>query len=83
MISWHEEDNLKIKGKIKHRRQIFVGTTRHIPLVSLLLWHEIVAIHCFVWPLALQAGKLADKILSDGNKKIIFVFSSFCYCYLM
>ena len=27
---------------------------RHMPLVSLLLWHKMVVVHCFIWPLALQ-----------------------------
>ena len=27
---------------------------RHIPLESLLLWRKMVAVHCFVWHLALR-----------------------------
>ena len=36
---------------------------RHIPLVSLLLWYKMVAVHCFVWPPALQlwSGRLAGR----------------------
>ena len=36
------------------------NTKRHVPLVSLLLWHKTVAMRCFVWPPPLQlwSGKL-------------------------
>ena len=44
---------------------------RDIPLVSLLLWRKMVAMHCFVWSPALQlwsgrqAGWLAVRLKSE------------------
>ena len=37
-----------------------LNAKRHIPLVSLLLWHKTVAMRCFIWPPPLQlwSGKL-------------------------
>ena len=35
---------------------------RHMPLVSLLLWRKMVAMHCFVWPPALQVAGWHTKI---------------------
>ena len=40
-----------------------------MPLVSLLLWHEMLAMHCFVWPLDLWVGGRAgqDSSFEDFN----------------
>ena len=51
-----DEDNLiedKRKDKVQraHTRR---NPKRHIPLVSLLLWHKMVAMCCFIWPPALR-----------------------------
>ena len=65
MVSWHveEEDHLiedKRNGKMQNRRNY----KRHIPQVSLLLWLKMVAVCCFVWPLALRLwSRRQTKIL--------------------
>jgi len=49
------------KGKYKARREYARwNPKRHIPPVSLLLWHEIVTVHCFVWPLGLRPWSLSE-----------------------
>ena len=45
------EDKRKDKAQRAQTRQ---NPKRHIPEVSLLLWHEMVPICCFVWPPALK-----------------------------
>ena len=44
------EDKRKDKAQRVHTRR---NPKRYIPLVSLSLWHKMVAVHCFVWPLGL------------------------------
>ena len=58
MKSREENSNLKMIDLallllmiLSHTRQ---NPKRYIPLVSLLLWCEMVAVHCFVWPPALR-----------------------------
>ena len=45
------EDKRKDKAQREHTHW---KPKRHIPLVNLLLWHKMVAVHYFVWPLGLQ-----------------------------
>ena len=35
---------------------------RHIPLVSLLLWRKIMAVHPFVWALGLRLGSVSEAV---------------------
>ena len=53
MVSLDEEVQVKIKDKVQraHTRR---NPKRHIPLVSLLLLHKMVTVHCFIWPLGLR-----------------------------
>ena len=46
-----EENKSNNKAQRTHTRQ---NLKRHIPLVSLLLWHKMVAIRYSVWALGLQ-----------------------------
>ena len=57
MDSLNEEDDHvieedKTKGKAQKANTSW-NQKKHIPQVSLLLWHEMVTVCCFVWPLAL------------------------------
>ena len=52
------EDERRDKGQRTYTRR---NPKRHIPLVSLLLWHKIVAMRCLVWPVALR---LVSKAVS-------------------
>jgi len=52
---------------------------RHIPLVSLLLWHKMVAVHPFVWTLGLWLWSVRqwDEILTFGDfLKILYQATS-------
>jgi len=53
MVLLHVEE--EIKGTNKAQRPLTRrNPKRHIPLVSLLLWHRMVAVHPFVWTLGLR-----------------------------
>ena len=39
----------KRKDKVQ-RAHTHWNPKRHVPLVSLLLWRKMVAVHCFIWP---------------------------------
>ena len=49
-----EVDNHLIEDKRGGQAQKHRNPKRHILPVSSLLWHKMVAVHCFVWPLSLQ-----------------------------
>jgi len=54
-IIWCSGAQWKIKGTNKAQRPLTRrNPERHIPLVSLLLWHKMVAVHPFVWVLGLR-----------------------------
>ena len=56
-IAWRRKKISLIEDKRKDetwRAHTRWNPKRHIPLVSLLLWLKMVAVHCFVWPLALR-----------------------------
>ena len=53
------EDKRKDKEQTAHTRR---NPKRHIPLVSLLLWHKMVAVHCFVWPLGLRLWSVSQAV---------------------
>ena len=52
---------------------------RHIPLVSFLLWHKMVAVHPFIWALGLRLWSVSevvrqrDEILTFGDLKKIYI----------
>ena len=61
---------------------------RHMPLVSLLLWHKMVATRCFVWPPALRlwSSRHKNSSFSDFKKFYIWLCASvflFLMLYLM
>ena len=70
------EDKRKHKAQRAHTRQNF---KKHIPLVSLLLWRKMVAVHCFVWRLGLrlwsvsQAVRQSVKNSSFGDLKKFYI----------
>ena len=45
------EDKRNNEAQRSHTPQ---NLKRHISLVSLLLWHKMVAVRCFIWDLGLQ-----------------------------
>ena len=52
-----------IEDKRKDKAHTHWNPKRHIPLVSLLFWHKMVAMHYFIWPPALRlwSGRQAAK----------------------
>ena len=54
--------------------------------VSLLLWHKMAPVHCFIWPLALQlwslskAGSDVEQIWGLANRFIIWPPKSVFSC---
>ena len=79
------EDKRKDKAQRAHTCQ---NPKRHIPLASLLLWHKMVAVHCFVWPLGLRLWSIRQsvslkfkfwrcfKILYPANCKCFVLFNA-------
>ena len=70
MASLHEEDNHIIEDKRKDKVQkagTYQKWKRHLLHVNLLLWHEIVAMRYFVWPLYSGNYDQADQKLGIGN----------------
>ena len=53
------EDKRKDKALRAYTRR---NPKRHIPLVILLLWHKMVAMRCFIWPLALQLWSVRQAV---------------------
>ena len=51
------------KGKVQEADTRW-NQKRHIPPVSLLLWHEMAAVRCFVWPPALQLWSMLCGFLT-------------------
>ena len=43
----------KRKGKVQ-KADTCQNQKMHMPPMSLLLWHEMVVMRCFIWPLALR-----------------------------
>ena len=83
-----EVDNHLIEDKRNGKAQnadIHWNSKRHIPLVSLLLWRKMVAVHCFVWLLDLRlwsSRQKEDKIFKLKKNSISgSVISSYFYCY--
>jgi len=65
---WHNllKDERKYMMQREHTCR---NPKRHISLVSLLLWHKMVVVHCFVWGLCLRLWSVRqwDKILSFSS----------------
>jgi len=62
-----------------HRAYTYQNPKRHIPLVSLLLWHKLVAVHCFISALGLRLWSVrqCDEILTfDNFFKILYSATS-------
>jgi len=53
MVSLHEEEEEPNGNNEVQRPLTRWNLKRHIPLVSLLLWRKMVALHPFVWALDL------------------------------
>ena len=76
------EDERKDKAQRTYTRR---NPKRHMSLVSLLLWRRMVAVHCFIWPLALQLTvrlkfELAIfKILYPATFKYFVIFNVLYY----
>ena len=49
-----------IEDKRKGAEGLYSLEPRHIPLVSLLLWHKMVSLCCFVWPLSLRLWSVSN-----------------------
>ena len=58
MVSLHEEERRDKAQRTYTRR----NPKRHIPLINLLLWRKMVAMRCFVWPLALQLWSVSEAV---------------------
>jgi len=62
--------DIKKEEDKKHKRSTLIRTPkRHIPPVSLLLWHKIMAVYCFVWPLGLWPWSVSEwmsECVSEG-----------------
>ena len=57
---------------------------RHIPLVSLLLWRKMVAVHCFIWPVALRLWSVSGAVrlkFEFWQFKKIYI-SATCKCFV-
>ena len=59
---------------------------RHMLLVSLLLWHKMVVVRCFVWPPALQlwSGRQESRVVDENFEehfKILYLAT--CKCFLV
>ena len=61
------EDKMKDKTSRAHTRQ---NPERHIPLVSLLLRHKMVAVHCFVWLQALQIWSVSRSVGRSVSRSV-------------
>ena len=66
------EDKRKDKAQRAHTRR---NPKRHIPLVSLLLLHKMVAVHCFVWPLGWRLWSVSQAV---SLKFKVLVILKFC-----
>ena len=64
------EDKRKDKAQRAHTRR---SSKRHIPLMSLLLWRKMVAVHCFVWLLDLRPWSVSQS----GSQSKIPSFGGF------
>ena len=62
------EDKRKDKAQREHTRR---NPKRHIPLMSLLLRHKMVAMLCFVWPLGLRPWSVSETDEISVKKKSI------------
>ena len=71
------EDKRKSKAQKADTRR---NPKRHMSPVSLILWQKMVAVRCFVWPLALRlwsgwlAGWLAGKLAGRRNIRNLAIF---------
>ena len=54
-----------IEVKRKGAEGLYLLEPRHVPLVSLLLWHKMVILCCFVWPLSLRLW-----LVSNGGSRM-------------
>ena len=74
LIFQHEEEqsNEKWKEYKAQRDHTCQNLQRHIPPVSLLLWHKIVAIYCFVWSLDLRVATMISEAVSDADQILSF-----------
>ena len=55
------EDKIKDKAQ---RAYTCRNPKRHILLVSLLFWHKMAAVRCFVWPLALRLWSVNEVTIT-------------------
>ena len=88
-LRWMKKTSSLIKDKRKDKAQrayTCLNPKRHIPLVSLLLWHKMVTVRCVVWPLALQLWSGSDhetvkQNLRFGNflKKTLYLATCKCF----
>ena len=76
------EDERKDLVQRAHNRW---NSKKHIPLVSLLFWCKMVAVHCFVWPLVLRPWSVSQakiQVLAifknsiSGHRKCFVVFNA-------
>ena len=76
MVSLHEEDdNHVIEDKRNDKADTCWNQKMHMPPMSLLLQHEMVAMHCFVGFLPSLHYRHADQTNFDNFKK-----NSICGC---
>ena len=76
------EDKRKDKVQMAHTHR---NPKRHIPLVSLLLLHKMVDVHCFVWPLGLQwwSGSQAVSLKSKVLAIFRILYPATCKCFVV
>jgi len=61
-IDWRHQYGFAEKENGARRPHTCRNPKRHISLVSLLLWHKIVALRCFVWCLGLQMWSGSEAV---------------------
>ena len=60
---WMKKTSSLIEDKRKdkaHRAYTCWNPKKHIPPVSLLLWHKMVTVRCFVWTLGLRLWSVSE-----------------------
>jgi len=54
LLEEEEQPNGRYKNGMAQTERTHCNPKRHIPPVSLFLFHKMVVVHCFVWSLSLQ-----------------------------
>ena len=76
------EDKRKDKAQRTYTCQ---NPKRHIPLVSLLLWHKMVTVCCFIWPLTLRLWSVSEAVRLKFKfwQFLKILYPATCKCFLL